>query len=68
MKFDLLYELQAPKPHTDDAVHRCYNDGLTQIELADRERAAKEIKSTPYRDLIAKEYPIILKMMKNECT
>jgi alkanesulfonate monooxygenase SsuD/methylene tetrahydromethanopterin reductase-like flavin-dependent oxidoreductase (luciferase family) len=33
-----------------------------------RERAAEEIKSTPYRDLIAKEYPIILKMMKNECT
>jgi alkanesulfonate monooxygenase SsuD/methylene tetrahydromethanopterin reductase-like flavin-dependent oxidoreductase (luciferase family) len=33
-----------------------------------RERAAGEIKSTPYRDIIAKEYPIIHKMMKNECT
>jgi alkanesulfonate monooxygenase SsuD/methylene tetrahydromethanopterin reductase-like flavin-dependent oxidoreductase (luciferase family) len=33
-----------------------------------REKAAEEIKSTPYRDIIAKEYPIILKMMKNECT
>jgi alkanesulfonate monooxygenase SsuD/methylene tetrahydromethanopterin reductase-like flavin-dependent oxidoreductase (luciferase family) len=33
-----------------------------------RDRAADEIKSTPYRDIIAKEYPIILKMMKNECT
>jgi alkanesulfonate monooxygenase SsuD/methylene tetrahydromethanopterin reductase-like flavin-dependent oxidoreductase (luciferase family) len=33
-----------------------------------REQAAEEIKSTPYRDLIAKEYPIIVKMMKNECT
>jgi alkanesulfonate monooxygenase SsuD/methylene tetrahydromethanopterin reductase-like flavin-dependent oxidoreductase (luciferase family) len=33
-----------------------------------RETAATEIKSTPYRDLIAKEYPIIVKMMKNECT
>ena len=27
-----------------------------------------EIKSTPYRDLIAKEYPIILKMQQGECT
>jgi alkanesulfonate monooxygenase SsuD/methylene tetrahydromethanopterin reductase-like flavin-dependent oxidoreductase (luciferase family) len=33
-----------------------------------REYAELEIKSTPYRDLIAKEYPIILKMQKNECT
>jgi len=33
-----------------------------------REAAADEIKSTPYRDMIAKEYPVILKMMKNECT
>jgi len=32
------------------------------------DRAAEEIQSTPYRDIIAKEYPIILKMMKNECT
>ena len=33
-----------------------------------REYAELEIKSTPYRDLIAKEYPIIVKMQKNECT
>jgi alkanesulfonate monooxygenase SsuD/methylene tetrahydromethanopterin reductase-like flavin-dependent oxidoreductase (luciferase family) len=33
-----------------------------------RDRAAEDIRSTPYRDLIAKEYPIIHKMMKNECT
>ena len=33
-----------------------------------REYAELEIKSTPYRDLIAKEYPIIAKMQKNECT
>jgi alkanesulfonate monooxygenase SsuD/methylene tetrahydromethanopterin reductase-like flavin-dependent oxidoreductase (luciferase family) len=33
-----------------------------------RARAAEEIKSTPYRDLIAREYPIIVKMMKNEYT
>jgi alkanesulfonate monooxygenase SsuD/methylene tetrahydromethanopterin reductase-like flavin-dependent oxidoreductase (luciferase family) len=33
-----------------------------------REHAAEEIKSTPYRDIIAQEYPIIVKMMKNECT
>jgi hypothetical protein len=33
-----------------------------------RDYAELEIKSTPYRDLIAKEYPIILKMQRNECT
>jgi alkanesulfonate monooxygenase SsuD/methylene tetrahydromethanopterin reductase-like flavin-dependent oxidoreductase (luciferase family) len=33
-----------------------------------RDTVADEIRSTPYRDLIAKEYPIIVKMMKNECT
>jgi alkanesulfonate monooxygenase SsuD/methylene tetrahydromethanopterin reductase-like flavin-dependent oxidoreductase (luciferase family) len=33
-----------------------------------REYAELEIKSTPYRDLIAKEYPIIVKMQNNECT
>jgi alkanesulfonate monooxygenase SsuD/methylene tetrahydromethanopterin reductase-like flavin-dependent oxidoreductase (luciferase family) len=36
MKFDLLYELQAPKPHTEDSVYRCYKEALAQIELADR--------------------------------
>ena len=34
----------------------------------ERAHAAEEIRSTPYRDLIAREYPIIVKMMKNECT
>jgi alkanesulfonate monooxygenase SsuD/methylene tetrahydromethanopterin reductase-like flavin-dependent oxidoreductase (luciferase family) len=33
-----------------------------------REYAELEIKSTPYRDLIAKEYPLIAKMQKGECT
>ncbi len=33
-----------------------------------RETVASEMQSTPYRDMIAKEYPVILKMMKNECT
>jgi alkanesulfonate monooxygenase SsuD/methylene tetrahydromethanopterin reductase-like flavin-dependent oxidoreductase (luciferase family) len=33
-----------------------------------REYAELEIRSTPYRDLIAKEYPIIVKMQRNECT
>ena len=30
--------------------------------------AELEIKSTPYRDMIAKEYPIIVKMQRNACT
>jgi alkanesulfonate monooxygenase SsuD/methylene tetrahydromethanopterin reductase-like flavin-dependent oxidoreductase (luciferase family) len=33
-----------------------------------RDYADLEIKSTPYRDLIAKEYPIIVKMQRGECT
>jgi alkanesulfonate monooxygenase SsuD/methylene tetrahydromethanopterin reductase-like flavin-dependent oxidoreductase (luciferase family) len=33
-----------------------------------REYADLEIRSTPYRDLIAKEYPIIVKMQRGECT
>jgi alkanesulfonate monooxygenase SsuD/methylene tetrahydromethanopterin reductase-like flavin-dependent oxidoreductase (luciferase family) len=33
-----------------------------------KEYAELEVKSTPYRDLIAKEYPIILKMQQGECT
>jgi len=33
-----------------------------------REYSDLEIQSTPYRDLIAKEYPIILKMQSNQCT
>src|SRR6185369_10698561 len=34
----------------------------------EREYADLEIKSTPYRDLIAKEYPIIVKMQQGRCT
>jgi alkanesulfonate monooxygenase SsuD/methylene tetrahydromethanopterin reductase-like flavin-dependent oxidoreductase (luciferase family) len=33
-----------------------------------REYADLEVQSTPYRDLIAKEYPLIAKMQKGECT
>jgi alkanesulfonate monooxygenase SsuD/methylene tetrahydromethanopterin reductase-like flavin-dependent oxidoreductase (luciferase family) len=33
-----------------------------------REYADLEIQSTPYRDLISKEYPLIAKMQKGECT
>ena len=33
-----------------------------------REKASEEIASTPYRDLIASEYPIIARMQKGECT
>jgi alkanesulfonate monooxygenase SsuD/methylene tetrahydromethanopterin reductase-like flavin-dependent oxidoreductase (luciferase family) len=36
MKFDLLYELQMPKPHDERSEHRCYHEALEQIELADR--------------------------------
>jgi alkanesulfonate monooxygenase SsuD/methylene tetrahydromethanopterin reductase-like flavin-dependent oxidoreductase (luciferase family) len=36
MKFDLLYELQMPKPHDERSEYRCYHEALAQIELADR--------------------------------
>jgi len=36
MKFDLLYELQMPKPHDARSEYRCYQEALEQIELADR--------------------------------
>jgi alkanesulfonate monooxygenase SsuD/methylene tetrahydromethanopterin reductase-like flavin-dependent oxidoreductase (luciferase family) len=36
MKFDLLYELQMPKPHDPRSEYRCYHEALEQIELADR--------------------------------
>ena len=36
MKFDLLYELQTPKPHDERSEWRCYKEALEQIELADR--------------------------------
>src|SRR5437879_9505605 len=36
MKFDLLYELQIPKPHDARSEYRCYHQALEQIELADR--------------------------------
>jgi alkanesulfonate monooxygenase SsuD/methylene tetrahydromethanopterin reductase-like flavin-dependent oxidoreductase (luciferase family) len=36
MKFDLLYELQMPKPHDVESEWRCHHEALEQIELADR--------------------------------
>src|SRR5215470_6647331 len=36
MKFDLLYELQTPKPHDARSEWRAYKQALEQIELADR--------------------------------
>ncbi|HEY8514136.1 MAG TPA: LLM class flavin-dependent oxidoreductase [Candidatus Binatia bacterium] len=36
MKFDLLYELQTPKPHDERSEYRCYHEAIEQIELADR--------------------------------
>jgi alkanesulfonate monooxygenase SsuD/methylene tetrahydromethanopterin reductase-like flavin-dependent oxidoreductase (luciferase family) len=36
MKFDLLYELQMPKPHDERSEWRCYHEALEQIDLADR--------------------------------
>lgn len=36
MKFDLLYELQIPKPHDERSELRCFQEALAQIELADR--------------------------------
>src|SRR5499425_3521120 len=36
MKFDLLYELQTPKPHDERSEWRSYKEALEQIELADR--------------------------------
>ncbi|HYV56285.1 MAG TPA: LLM class flavin-dependent oxidoreductase [Candidatus Nitrosopolaris sp.] len=36
MKFDLLYELQMPKPHDERSEYRCYHEALEQIVLADR--------------------------------
>jgi alkanesulfonate monooxygenase SsuD/methylene tetrahydromethanopterin reductase-like flavin-dependent oxidoreductase (luciferase family) len=36
MKFDLLYELQMPKPHDERSEYRCYHEALEQIALADR--------------------------------
>src|SRR5438046_4213181 len=36
MKFDLLYELQAPKPHDERSEYRCYHEALEQIVLADQ--------------------------------
>jgi hypothetical protein len=36
MRFDLLYELQMPKPHDERSEWRCYHEALEQIVLADR--------------------------------
>src|SRR4029453_5479124 len=35
MRFDLLYELQMPKPHDPRSEGRCYHEALDQIVLAD---------------------------------
>src|SRR5215510_5654826 len=35
MKFDLLYELQMPKPRDARSEYRCYHEALEQIVLAD---------------------------------
>src|SRR5580658_6446089 len=36
MRFGVFYEHQLPRPWTDDAEYRLFNDSLDQIELADR--------------------------------
>ena len=36
MKFGLLYEHQLPRPWTDGAEHRLFQEALAQVELADR--------------------------------
>src|SRR5262249_62180809 len=36
MKFDLLYELQMPKPHDERSEYRCYHEALEQIVFADQ--------------------------------
>jgi alkanesulfonate monooxygenase SsuD/methylene tetrahydromethanopterin reductase-like flavin-dependent oxidoreductase (luciferase family) len=36
VKFGIFYELQLPRPWTDDDEYRLFNDALDQIELADR--------------------------------
>ena len=36
MKFGIFYELQLPRPWTEDGEHKLYRDALTQVELADR--------------------------------
>src|SRR5438046_1085917 len=36
MKFDLLYELQMPKPHDARSEYRCVHEALGLIELAER--------------------------------
>jgi alkanesulfonate monooxygenase SsuD/methylene tetrahydromethanopterin reductase-like flavin-dependent oxidoreductase (luciferase family) len=36
MKFGIFYELQLPRPWTDNAEQRLYQNALAQVELADR--------------------------------
>ena len=36
MKFGIFYELQLPKPWTENGEYQLFNDALDQIELADR--------------------------------
>ena len=37
MKFGIFYELQLPRPWTEDGEHKLYRDALTQVELAERD-------------------------------
>ena len=36
MKFGIFYELQLPRPWTENGELKLYQDALTQVELADR--------------------------------
>src|ERR1700746_1877009 len=36
MKFGIFYEHQLPRPWTDGAEHRLFQEALDQVELADR--------------------------------
>jgi alkanesulfonate monooxygenase SsuD/methylene tetrahydromethanopterin reductase-like flavin-dependent oxidoreductase (luciferase family) len=36
MRFGVFYELQLPKPWTDDAEHRLIHEAIEQVQLADR--------------------------------
>lgn len=36
MKFGIFYELQLPRPWTDNAEYELFTNALDQIELADR--------------------------------
>ena len=63
LRLDFNESTVGPSPAVVDAIRRLPPDAYsTYPEYADL-----EIRSTPYRDLIAKEYPIIVKMQRGEC-